>query len=249
MVTVHLVIPDTHSHPQHGLELYSRLGELVADVRPDHVVMMGDWADMPSLCSYDRGTKGFEGRRYRDDVAVAIESQEEFFAPIRARKKKLPTFHILEGNHENRIKKAISRDAAQLEGIIAFEDLRFKDFGWNITEYNGSSPGVLHLDGISYAHYFTSGVMGRPITGERPAHQLLVKQFQSCTQAHIHTVDYCVRTNATGTNIHGLVAGCLVDYYCDWAGEANNLWWKGVIIKHGVANGTYDPEFISLDRI
>ena len=107
----------------------------------------------------------------------------------------------------------------------------------------------MELDGIAYSHYFTSGVMGRPISGEHPAYQLLSKQYQSCTQAHIHTTDYCVRTNASGDHIHGLVAGCMVDYYCDWAGEANRLWWKGCIIKRNVNTGSYDPEWVSIKDI
>ena len=244
-----LIIPDPHSHPDHNNDRFTALGHLVADLQPKHVICMGDWADMPSLCSYDKGTKGFEGRRYAKDVEAALDAQEKFFRPIKARKRKLPEFWMLEGNHENRIKKAISANAAQLDGVISIDDLQFADYGWNFIPYDGSTPGILELDGIAYSHYFTSGVMGRPISGEHPAYQLLSKQYQSCTQAHIHTTDYCVRTNASGDHIHGLVAGCMVDYYCDWAGEANRLWWKGCIIKRNVNKGSYDPEWVSIGDI
>jgi hypothetical protein len=40
-------------------------------------------ADMPSLCTYDKGTKGFEGRRYKQDVNVTLDAQERMFAPIK----------------------------------------------------------------------------------------------------------------------------------------------------------------------
>jgi len=35
----------------------------------------------------------------------------------------------------------------------------------------------------------------------------------------------------------------------DWAGLTNDLWWRGVVVKHNVENGVYDPEFISLQRL
>lgn len=245
-MSTHLIIPDPHAHPDFNNDRFEALGNLVADLRPDHVICMGDWPDMPSLCSYDRGTKGFEGRRYAKDIESSVDAQDRFFRPIRARKKRLPEFWMLEGNHDNRIRKAINANASQLDGVISINDLQFAEYGWNFVEYDGSTPGILELDGIAYSHFFTSGVMGRPIGGLHPAYQLLSKQYQSCTQAHVHTTDYCVRTNASGRYIHGLVAGCMIDYYADWAGEANRLWWKGVIVKRNVEQGSYDPEWIGL---
>jgi hypothetical protein len=46
-----------------------------------------------------------------------------------------------------------------------------------------------------------------------------------------------------------MIAGVYQDYYADYAGEANQLWWKGVVVKRNVSNGTYDPEWIGLDAI
>lgn len=204
---------------------------------------------MPSLSSYDRGTKGFEGRRYRHDIDSSHDASEKFFQPIKVRKKKLPKFWMLEGNHEERIKRAVNKDPAQLEGVISLNDLQYREYGWEVVEYNGSSPGILSLDGVAYAHYFSSGIMGRPIGGLHPAYSLLTKQYQSCTQGHTHTTDYCLRTNASGLDLMGLVAGCFIDYHCDWAGEANSLWWKGVIVKRNVNRGQYDPQWIGLDSI
>lgn len=248
-MTTHLVIPDSHAHPDFNNNRFTWLGNLVADLKPDHVVMLGDWADMPSLCSYDKGTKGFEGRRYKKDVASAIDAQEKFFAPIRARKKKLPKFWMLEGNHEYRIKKAINSNASQLEGIIGPDDLQFSNMGWEYIQYEGDTPGHLNLDGIAYAHYHISGVLGRPIGGIHGAYQLLMKGLGSCTQGHVHTLDYCIRTGADGKHRLGLIAGVYQDYMSDFAGVANKLWWKGVVYKREVQDGMYDPQFISLDAI
>ena len=245
----HLIIPDTHSTPDFNNDRFTWLGKLVVDLKPDTVIMLGDWVDMPSLCSYDKCTKGYEGRRYKNDIEAGIDAQERFFAPIRAAKKRLPRLVMLEGNHEHRITRAISSDAAHLDGIISLDDLEYEHFGWEWVPYYGSTPGIIEVDGIAYAHYFTSGIMGRSISGEHPAYSLLVKQYMSCTQGHTHITDYCVRTTATHRHIHGLIAGVYVDYYMDYAGEANDLWWKGVIFKTNVEKGQYDPRWIGLESI
>lgn len=249
MSKTHLIIPDSHADADHNLNRFTWLGKLVADIKPDVVVNLGDMADMPSLCSYDKGTKGYEGRRYSKDINAALEAQDRFFTPIKAAKKKQPRFVILEGNHEHRIERAISSDAAHLDGIISLDDLEYEDNGWEFIKYNGSTPGIIVIDGIAYAHYFTTGIMGRPVSGTHPAYSLVTKQYMSCTQGHTHVLDYCVRTTAKGNHIMGLLAGCYVDYFADYAGEANNLWWKGIVIKRQVDNGQYDIEFVSLNEI
>lgn len=248
-MTTHLVIPDPHAHPDHDNNRFTLLGNLCADLRPDHVICIGDWADMPSLCSYDRGTKGFEGRRYKKDVESSIDALENFFAPLKHRKKKLPKFWMLIGNHEHRIIRAINADPYQLDGTISLSDLSYSEYGWEVVHYYGNSPGIISIDGVAYAHFFTSGVMGRPIGGEHPAYQMLTKQFTSTTAGHIHTTDYSVRTSANGNHIQALVSGCYIDYFANWAGEANKLWWKGVIFKDNVENGMYDPRWISMKAI
>lgn len=245
----HLVIPDAHAHPDYHNNRFNWLGKLVADVKPDVVVCLGDWADMPSLCSYDKGTKGYEGRRYVKDLAAAHDAQERFFHEIKKHKKKLPRFVMLEGNHEHRIERAISADAAHLDGIISNDDLGYEDYGWEYVRYDGATPGVVDIDGVAYAHFFTSGIMNRPIGGVHPAAAVIQKQFQSCTQGHAHVADFAIRTRADGRHIMGCLAGVYQDYDADFAGVANRLWWRGVVHKRDVSRGVYDPNFISMHTI
>ncbi|MCI0558744.1 MAG: metallophosphoesterase [Nitrososphaera sp.] len=246
-MTSHLIIPDTHAHCDYSNARFKWLGEFIADIKPDHVIMMGDWADMPSLCTYDYGTKGYEGRRYVKDIEAGIEAQELMFQPIRDRKKKLPKFWLLEGNHEHRITKAVSSDA-KLEGVLSLSDLQYREFGWEVVPYYGSTPGVLHLDGIAYAHYHVSGVMARPIGGVHPAYSLIQKYGHSATQGHIHTLDYHHRSNAMG-DLHGLVCGVYQDWNADFAGVANAMWWRGVILKTDVAKGSYDLHTYRIEHL
>jgi hypothetical protein len=40
-----------------------------------------------------------------------------------------------------------------------------------------------------------------------------------------------------------------MDYHAGYAKQANNNWWRGVVIKRGVEGGYYDHEWVSLDRV
>jgi hypothetical protein len=168
--------------------------------------------------------------------------------PVKRRKKKLPESHYIWGNHCYRIQRAIDFQP-ELEGAIGMQDLELERYWSNVVPYNGSTPGVVVLDGVAYSHYFVSGVLGRGISGERPAYSLVNKKLQTCTQGHVHTFDLCVRTNAAGQKIQGLVGGCYLDYPQSFAGHAQDLWWSGVIFKEGVKDGQYDHRTISLSRL
>lgn len=249
MSNVHLVIPDSHAHYQQNNDRATLIGLLMADLKPDVVVNMGDMWDMPSLSAYDKGRKSFTGRTYKADVEVGLDFDEKLWAPIRKLKKRMPRSVYLIGNHEQRIHKAVDIQP-ELEGVVSFNDLDLKKNYDEVVHYEGLTPGTIEVDGIHYAHYFTSGLMGRPISGDiRPAHTLLLKRHVSSTQAHSHSLDFGIQATGDGRKIMGMFAGCAIDYEMDWAGLTNDLWWRGVVVKHNVENGVYDPEFISLQRL
>jgi|SRR6478609_644787 len=237
----HILIPDSHAHPGFNNVRYDWLGHLINDVKPDTVIDIGDWWDMPSLCSYDKGTKGFEGRRYKLDIAAGVEAQDRMMSIVKRQKKKLPRFVRTLGNHEDRISRAIDRDPV-LEGTIGLSDLQSREYGWE--EY--PFKDIVEVDGIHYSHYFVSGVMGRPVPN---ANQLLIKKMASCSMGHQHILDHKVANTVSGKTLHGLICGVYQDYEADFAGQGNQVWNAGVVIKRGVENGSYDMEWVSLKRL
>lgn len=253
-MTSHLIIPDTHVKPGCNKERFKWLGELIVDRKPDKIICLGDFADMESLCSYDRGKKDYNGRRYKADIEAAIEAQEILFGPLNTynenqkknhKTRYRPQMYMLYGNHEHRITRAIEMDHVLLEGLISLDDLKYEDFGWDTYPF----LDIVHLDGIAYSHYFVSGVMGRPISGEHPAATLLRKQMMSCTAGHSHLFDISRRTRADGRHIRGLVAGCYFDHYEPYAGPANDLWYRGVFLKTNVKKGEYDLQEFSIQEM
>lgn len=245
---IHLVIPDPHAAPGHDNERADHIGQLIVDLKPDVVVNLGDMFSMDSMSGYDKGRKSFWGRTFKADIEAGLDFDERLWAPIRKAKKKLPYAVFCEGNHEFRLKRAIDLQP-ELEGTIGFENFDLDRNYDEVVQYTGNTPGTTKVDGINYAHFFISGVMGRPISGEHPAYSLLTKEFESCTCGHIHITDYAIRTTVGGKRIQGLVAGVAQDYEASYAGEVNKLWWRGVIIKREVEDGVYDPEWVSLKRL
>lgn len=247
-MTSHLVIPDIHAHPDHDNVRADYLSQLIIDLQPDVVINLGDQFDMSSLSGYDKGKRSFVGRSYKNDLNSGLEFSERLWEPVRARKKRLPYRIYIEGNHEHRIEKALDLNP-ELVGTIDFKDYDLDRYYDEVVRYEGNTPGIIEVDGVNYSHYFISGVLGRPISGEHPAYSLSTKLGGSVTAGHLHTVDYNVRTDVYGRKRHALIAGCFFDYNSDWAGKANDLYWRGVVVKRSVFNGEYDPEFISMNQL
>lgn len=247
MIT-HLVIPDQHAHPDYHNERAFLIGHLIASIKPNVVINIGDGADMPSLSSYDKGTRGYEGRRYGHDIDAAVDFQDRLWDPVRRQKRKKPHRVYLIGNHEQRIEKA-TQTSPELHGTIGLSDLQLDSYYDTIVPYQGNTPGIINIDGVDYAHFFVSGVMGRPISGEHPATSLLTKRFASSTCGHLHLADYSIRTAGSDKKIMGCFTGMFMDYTPAYAGNVANLWWSGVIVKRFHNAGEYDVQFISIDTL
>lgn len=251
-MATHLVISDCHAHPDYPNDRFDWLGKLILELKPDVIIDLGDRADMPSLCHYDKGKRGFEGKRYKNDIECLKDATgriekyiEAYNAQCKRNKKKgyHPRKVFCVVNHENRINRAIE-DNAVLDGTISLDDLGLKEKGWEIVPY--LTP--IDIDGISYSHTFVSGVMGRPISSKYPAHKLLELGHISATMDHSHVRSYAESVGFDGRRRIGVVTGAFIDYFADYAGpQVNPLWWSGVLLKKGVKNGVYDHEWLSLE--
>src|SRR5688572_10699405 len=79
---VHMVIPDIQAKPEAPHEHMEWVANYALEKRPDVIIQIGDWADMPSLSLYDKGKRCYEGRRYQKDIEAANYSLERFERPI-----------------------------------------------------------------------------------------------------------------------------------------------------------------------
>lgn len=247
-MSTYLICPDSHAHYEHHNDRADWLGKLMVDLKPDVFVHMGDHADMPSLSSYDKGKRSFHGKSYKKDIDVSLDFQERLWEPVRRQKKRLPHRVILEGNHEQRIERVLDL-SPELAGTVDFNDLQFDKYYDEVVRYDGGLPGIYRRDGILFAHFFPTGVSGRPVGGERPAHMLLAKNGISTIAAHSHTLDFATRRTVADRTMNAIVAGCYQDYINDWCGPVGKFWQAGVVVLRNVEDGDFDFQWISLHAL
>ncbi len=248
---VHLVIPDVQVKPGNDLAFLTRLGKYIVEKKPDTIVCIGDFADMPSLSSYDVGKKSFEGRRYKADIEITHEAMVTLMSPIWSYNKHMrrtkhaqynPRLILTLGNHEHRIDRVVEGDC-KLEGTISIDDLKYASYGWEV--YPFLQPVI--VDGICYSHYFTSGVMGRPVTSAR---MLVQKKHQSCVMGHVQNWELHREVRADGTPVMGLFAGSCYEHNEDYLGPQGNHYDRGFWMLHEVkGDGSFQPMYVSLDYL
>lgn len=239
---VHLVIGDSHAHPDHNNDRFIWLGKLIHDIKPDVVVNIGDLADMPSLCMHSKPIE-LEGARYRRDCEAAYDAQEKLFHEVRKHKKRLPRFVWTLGNHDVRPQRFVEANPV-FQNHVRNEDIGYRDFPWEVVPF----LETITIDNIDYSHYFTSGIMGRPIGGTHPAWTIIKKRNRSATCGHSHVLDYKI-DKTPGQSLMGLVTGHYLDYRPGYAGPANEMWSSGIAICNNVDNGLYDFQWLSIGAI
>jgi len=220
-------------------------GKYIAEKKPDAIVLIGDWWDMESLCSYDKGKTSFEGRRYNKDIEAGNLAMDLFLQPIKAEINRLkvnkkkqwkPRLVFTMGNHEYRIERAIEYDSI-LEDTIGYFDLNLNDF----EVYDYLQPVV--IEGVAFSHFFTTGVMGRPVTSARA---LLTKKMMSCVMGHVQDRDIAYGKRADNVRLTGLFAGMFTQHNEAYLGNQGNDSWKGIWMLNEVNNGSFDELPVSL---
>ena len=252
----HLCVGDAHFKPGQDMRRADWLGQIIMDERPDKIIIIGDWADMHSLCSYDKGQRKFEGRRYKADIESANEALERTFSPMisynnrqsatgHGGRQYKPEIIVTLANHEHRIERATQLDPA-MDGMLSASQIEFEKYGAKVYPFLEE----VEVDGVYYSHYFVSGVMARPIGGEHPAYTLLAKQHKSCTAGHSHLADFAQRRQVGGHHIMGCLLGCYFEHDEDYVPPSvSSMWWRGLVIKENVVDGCYDPHFLSMNTI
>jgi len=232
---VHLVIPDVQARPGVDTSHLSWIGNYISAKRPDVIVCIGDFADMPSLNSYAVGKAESEGTRYADDINHAKQSMALLLRAQGRTRGYRPDMHLTMGNHEHRIDREANSNP-KLIGTISTRDLGYEDFGWTVHPF----LKVAKLDGIEYSHYFVSGSMGRPVSS---AAALLRTRQCSAVMGHVQRVDMAIHPSTQ--NIALFSGICYLHREVYLTPQGNNTK-RGIWILNEVSGGTFDPCFVSL---
>lgn len=234
----HLLIPDVQIKPRQSLKHLGWAGQYAADKQPETIVVIGDFADIPSFSSWDRGRRDFEGRRYLQDVGATHAGLDTFMNPIARVNGYKPEIHITLGNHEWRIERA-AQERPELTGTISVDDLKFADYGWIVHKF----LEVVVLDGIAYSHFFPRSSTGKVVqtrNGAPSARAQLTREGRSCSAGHQQGFDMACAPIA-GRLQWGVIAGSYYLHDEDYLGPQGNNHWRGLVLKNGVERGTYSP--------
>jgi hypothetical protein len=110
-----LVVPDAYSTPEDDNNRAHLLSALIDDLRPPTIIQMGDLFSMDSLSSFDKGRWGSVGRTYKADLAAGHDFSEKMWASwLKTKNRYKPRRVALEGNHEQRAKRAVDIDHTDL---------------------------------------------------------------------------------------------------------------------------------------
>jgi hypothetical protein len=243
-----LVLFDVQAKPDVDFSYLRAIGNYILAKKPDVIVNIGDFADMESLSSYDRGLKSFEGRSYQKDIWSAREAMDALLTPLydynKAMKKQKqkaykPRMVLTLGNHENRINRAVNEDR-KLDGLISLDDLPYQD--WEVHDF----LEVVVIEGIAFSHYFTSGAMGRPVGS---AAALLSKKHMSCIAGHQQGRQIAFAKRADGKDMTAIICGSSYEHDEDYLGVQGNQHWRGLYLLHNVSDGSFDECAVPISYI
>ena len=248
-----LMIPDTQCKPDIDMSYLRWVGEYIAYKQPEVIVHIGDHADMPSLSSYDKGKGSAEGKRVQKDIESSIEgmnillkplyelqqSQLEEFGEVLYKPKMVMTL----GNHEFRIMRHVDENP-ELMGFLSYDNLRYKDFGWEV--YDFLKPAM--INGVTYVHFLANPMSGKPYGGA--ALNVLKNVGESFCMGHKQCLDVATRfLPSSGKQQWAIIAGACYSHDEGYKGYQGNHHWRGIVVKHNVKGGSFNPMFVDLEYL
>ena len=246
----HFVIGDTQVKSGVPIDHLRAIGNYIVAKQPEVIIHLGDHWDMPCLSSYEkRGSRYFEGKRYKEDIESGNKGMVELLSPIREYNKKCrenkvkqykPRLVYLRGNHEYRCERAVNEDP-RLEGVIGYHDMDLRD--WEIHDF----LEIIEIDGVYYSHYFYNPLSGKPWSGK--ASTMLNNIGFSFVQGHRQGKDIAEKHLANGKTIRGLVIGSCYQHDEDYRGPQANTHFRGCAMLNEVDDGNYSLMEISLDYL
>lgn len=249
----HIVIPDVQVKPGVDTSHLADIGKYILDIKPDTVVVIGDFWDMESLSSYDKGKKCFEGRRYKADINAGKDAMTKLLKPLTDYNKKAvadhrarykPALHFTIGNHEQRIMRACE-DSPELDGVLSYADFDLKKFGFKTHDF----LQIAVVDGINYVHYIQAANSPRALGN---AKQIAQQMTRSTIVGHMQTLDMHYQPSRVvgDAPIIAMIVGACYTHREEYRGNQGQNHFRGIVRLSGVdGRGDFCPMFISLDYL
>lgn len=236
-----IVIADTQAKDGISLEYCRWIGEYIYDKQPDVVVHIGDHADCPSLSSYDKGKRSFEGRRLKLDIEAAKLGMDLIVGGFK-KDGYNPRMVFCLGNHEERLDR-LANDMPELSGFVGTELLNLEQYGWEV--YPFLKPAV--IEDIFFVHFLANPFTGKPYGGSAMSQLKTVGNSFVC--GHKQILDIAIRPTLNGKHQIGIINGACYDHHEEYKGHSGNNHFRGLTVLHEVEDGFGLPMFVSLDYL
>lgn len=216
----------------------------------DGYLNLGDFVDMDSISSFNKGKPGnTEGRYISEDFALANKILDRHQWLI-WENNPYAKFVMLEGNHEERIERFLAENPT-FKGQISLEkDLRLKERGFEWIK--SWSKGEFYSIGKAKFHHGEK-------TGQYHAKQMVTDYGCSIFYGHVHDM-MCIPINHKGDHesIHvGQSLGCLCNFDLPYMRGKAHKWQQGFGVFYFQLDGNFtyytprifDHKFIGPDGI
>lgn len=174
-----LFVPDVHI-PYHDKRAWKLMLKVAKDLKPKHIIIMGDFLDFFSVSSHSKDPARSLKLQFEVDEGLrCLQQLDDLNA-----KNKL----FIGGNHEDRLQRYLQDKAPEVFDFINVPQLlELKERGWKYTPYKKHTKlGKLYLT-------HDVGVAGR-----YAAYRAFDTYGHSVITAHTHRMCYIVEGNATG---------------------------------------------------
>ena len=188
-----LIIPDTQVRKGVPIDHIKAAGNYIVKHKPDHVVVMGDWYDMPSLSRFNTNLEA-EGQKLQDDLNAGDDAMMALMMPLinynvkRKSQKKgpyKPKLTYIVGNHDPQVRlPRLIEEHPILEGFLEDKTNAFLEgLGFEVVPF----LQIKNIEGIRFSHYIQNphSVEGAPLGGQIDT--MLKNAGHSFVQGHQQT--------------------------------------------------------------
>lgn len=237
------VIGDTQVKAGISLEYIHWVGNYIAAKQPDVIVMIGDWYDMQSLSSYDKGMLSAEGRRVKADIDAGDAALEILESYIKSVKGYNPRKVVTLGNHEDRINRFVNTHP-EFDGYIGTDKLAFHKLGWEVSPF--LTP--VNIEGINFVHYIQNVMTGKPLSGT--VVNMLKTVGESFVMGHKQVLEHTLRyLPLSGKPQIGIIVGACYDHDESYKGVQGNHHFRGCVMLYECQEGSAMSKPVSLQHM
>lgn len=233
--------PDAHTYPGHDVAPVIAIARWFADEGVDVVVNIGDFADMSSLSSYDKGRLAMEGKRVAEDLEYTVEMVYTFESAMNGHN---PYRIITKGNHEDRLHR-LEREDPQLFGAFGNDPWGYEGAGYHVYEY----LDIIRINGVAFSHAFINptSLNGSVQTGSADIRMKNVGFPHVAGHQHGPLI-HGQRMLGDGSPLSTLILGCAHTESPSYWGKGKDVY-RGAAVLRNVRNGSYDPDIRYLGNI